>query len=441
MIQHKMKTRILVIVLVLCTVLLGSCIHPDAGDFETEASTPERLTATTTESTPTETFPDETTADVTSPLVTPPAETTEATTPPAETTTPPQTTTEPQETTPIPTETTTVFEETTTVPEETTTVPEETTTPPEETTTEQPDNQDTPDEDEKIKIYIDQGHNPKQYDSEGNSIPSWNTGAQGNGLDEAELTYEIGMLLYELLMQDGRFEVRMSRPTADTVLGTDNNSALDYRVNDAAEWGADYFISLHINSFTSDTVTGLEVYTANGDDVGYALGEDILNSLVKATELRKRGMKDGSNLRVLKNAKMPAVLVEMGFISNPSDAAMLDETPEVFAQAVYEGIVNYFAATEAETQELCFCMTCCKTVALNLFSRIMPQISFGENATSLLEGETVPLSLTASTVSMYGESIISSAFASMLSQVIPSPLLRLIPQIGMRLAMYLAEMF
>ena len=166
------------------------------------------------------------------------------------------------------------------------------------------------------------------------------------------------MLLYELLMQDGRFDVRLSRPTADTVLGeyngsiTDaNNSALDFRVKDAKEWGADYFISLHINSYESSTVTGLEVYTAEGDTVGYDLGLDILNSLVKATELRNRGMKDGSKLRVLKNAAMPAVLVEMGFISNPNDAKLLDESPELFARSVYDGIQAYFGALEPEPPE------------------------------------------------------------------------------------------
>jgi N-acetylmuramoyl-L-alanine amidase len=286
------------------------------------------------QTTPEDTTPEETVPDVTTPDVT----------------TPDQTTSEE--------ETTVVTTPVVTTPPETT--PDEpVTTPPVETTTEPPVDPPKPDE-EKIKIYIDQGHNlaTEEYDSEGNPIPTWNTGAQGNGLDEAELTYEIGMLLYELLMQDGRFDVRLSRPTADTILGEyngsvteANNSALDFRVNDAKEWGADYFISLHINSFTSDTVTGLEVYSANGDEVGYALGEDILNSLVKATELRNRGMKDGSNLRVLKNATMPAVLVEMGFISNPNDAKLLDESPELFAQSVYDGIQAYFGALESETPE------------------------------------------------------------------------------------------
>ena len=197
-------------------------------------------------------------------------------------------------------------------------------TPPEEITPPTPE--------EKIKIYIDQGHNPH----------SWNTGAQGNGLEEEDLTFEIGMLLYELLLQDGRFEVRLSRPTAETVLGSDNNSSLDFRVNDAKAWGADYFISLHINAYSASSATGLEVYTASQDRVGYAIGEKILNALVASTELRDRGMKDGDHLRVLKKAGMPAVLVEMGFITNPEDAALLDKSPELFAQGIYNGILSYF---------------------------------------------------------------------------------------------------
>ena len=259
-------------------------------------------------------------------------------------------------------------ETTTQTPQRETTTPEsETTTPKPETTTTEPETSapkpetSTPSTDvpanpaKKIKIYIDQGHNPFSP----THPPSWNTGASNVelGLYEQDLTYEIGMLLAELLSKDGRFEVRLSRPTADTILGVyngsvseANDSALDARINDAAAWGADYFISLHINAAESTTARGIEVYTANGDDVGYALGEDILDQLVKSTEMRNRGMKNGSHLRVLKNAKMPATLVEMGFISNAEDAKLLDESPELFAQGVYNGIVAYFASLQEKTE-------------------------------------------------------------------------------------------
>ena len=185
----------------------------------------------------------------------------------------------------------------------------------------------------KIKIYIDQGHNPTSYH---------NAGASGNGLYEQDLTFTIGILLAELLEEDGRFDVRLSRPTIGTVLGTDNESSLDARVQGAIDFGADYFISLHINSFDSDTANGIEVYAAEQDSVSYRFGNSLLNGLVSSTNLRNRGMKLGPDLRVLKNATMPAVLLELGFISNSDDAALLSESPELFAQGIYNGILSYY---------------------------------------------------------------------------------------------------
>lgn len=319
--QHKKTAILWVLLLSVCAAILGSCINPIEGDFRTSAP------------------------DVTFPM---PPEVTVSTTPPEqatpETTTPDATT--PEQTTPP-----------VTTPEQTTppvTTPVVTTTPPVETTTPQPEPEPEPPEPiEKIKIYIDQGHNP--FSPEGQ--PSWNTGASNEvlGIYEQDITFEIGILLAELLLQDDRFEVRLSRPTADTILGEyngsvseANDSALDARVADATAWGADYFISLHTNAFTNSTVSGLEVYVADGDTRGYDLGNEILNGLIQSTGLRSRGMKDGSELRVLKNATMPATLVEMGFISNEDDAKLLDESPALFAQGIYNGICAYFDIPNAE---------------------------------------------------------------------------------------------
>ena len=107
-----------------------------------------------------------------------------------------------------------------------------------------------------------------------------------------------------------------------------------------------YFISLHTNSYTNSSVNGLEVYTATDKGAGYELGYNILSSLVQSTGLRNRGMKDGAELRVLKNAQMPATLVEMGYISNEGDAILLRDNPELFAQGLYNGICSYFDALE-----------------------------------------------------------------------------------------------
>ena len=203
------------------------------------------------------------------------------------------------------------------------------------------ENGTTPEEPvQKIKIYIDQGHNPTSYD---------NAGATGNGLYEQDLTFTIGILLAELLKKDGRFEVCLSRPTADTVLGTDNDSSLDARIKGAKDFGADYFISLHVNSYETASANGIEVYVANQNSVSYDFGSALLKGLISSTNLYNRGMKLGPELRVLKNATMPAALLEMGFISNSSDAALLSQSPELFAQGIYNGILDYFDLPSNET--------------------------------------------------------------------------------------------
>lgn len=326
--QYKKTALLWVLLLAICAVTLGGCINIEEGDVHIYPPTMSTVTSDVPPPTaPEETIPKESTPEETISEESTPEETTpEATTP--EVTTPKTTT--PEVTTPE-----------STTPEETT--PTETT--PQETTTEESTTSPVPEE--KIKIYIDQGHNPFSP----THPPSWNTGASNEelGLYEQDLTYEIGILLAELLAQDERFEIRLSRPTPETILGTDNDSALDFRINDAAEWEADYFISLHINAADVSSATGIEVYTATGDTEGYALGEEILGGLIESTELRNRGMKSGDKLRVVKNAKMPAMLVEMGFISNANDAKLLDESPELFAQGIYNGIQTYFNATAEET--------------------------------------------------------------------------------------------
>ena len=107
-----------------------------------------------------------------------------------------------------------------------------------------------------IKIYIDQGHNPVNP----------NAGAEGNGLREQNLVYAIGIELAELLRENPNFEVRLSRPSPETQLGTSNASSLAARVRDANSWGADYFISLHTNASDLAAATGSEAFV-NGFDL------------------------------------------------------------------------------------------------------------------------------------------------------------------------------
>ena len=164
-----------------------------------------------------------------------------------------------------------------------------------------------------IKIYIDQGHNPVNP----------NAGSEGNGLREQDIVYRIGQLLAERLRADGRFAVRLSRPTASTQLGTSNATSLAARVNDANSWGADYFVSLHTNASDNSAVSGTETLAYSRDTRGYGLAQAIQKNVVAVTGLPDRGVKLRPGLYVLRKTRMPAVLAELGFITNPGDAALL----------------------------------------------------------------------------------------------------------------------
>ena len=177
------------------------------------------------------------------------------------------------------------------------------------------------------KIYIDQGHNPQNP----------NAGAEGNGYREQDLVYAVGIALAERLRAEG-YDVLLSRPTPETQLGTSNATALAARVEEANRFGADYFLSLHANASELSSASGVEGLVYRVDSVAGDLARDMVNSLANVTGLPNRGVTPRTNLYVLKRTKMPAVLLELGFITNPGDAALLADAPALFAEGIAEGL-------------------------------------------------------------------------------------------------------
>ena len=180
------------------------------------------------------------------------------------------------------------------------------------------------------KIYIDQGHTPQNP----------NAGAEGNGYREQDLVYEIGVRTAEILRANG-LDVRLSRPTAQTQLGTSTSSALMARVNDANTWGADYFISLHANASTITSASGSEAFVYSLESAAEPLAENILTQLNISTGLPNRGVSARTNLYVLRRTRMPATLIELGFITNPFDASLMAEDPDLFAEGVANGVLAF----------------------------------------------------------------------------------------------------
>ncbi|HML39025.1 MAG TPA: N-acetylmuramoyl-L-alanine amidase [Bacillota bacterium] len=183
-----------------------------------------------------------------------------------------------------------------------------------------------------IKIFIDQGHNPVNP----------NAGAEANGVREQDINFEVGIRLAELLNNNPNFEARLSRPTADTQLGNSVTTSLQARVDGANNWPADLFISLHCNISEITTASGSEAFVYSAGSAAYDVATRILEGLHNQTGLPNRGVTVTTHLYVLRNTSMPAVLVEMGYMSNPTDLELLTNDPQSFARGIYNGLLTYY---------------------------------------------------------------------------------------------------
>ena len=155
-----------------------------------------------------------------------------------------------------------------------------------------------------IRIFIDQGHNPQGV----------NAGAEGFGLREQDVNYAVGMELARLLNNDPRFTARVSRSTPTETLGTSNSTSLQRRVQMANSWPADYFISI----------------------------QHVLRGVVDAVGTRDNGVRLNPSLYVLRRTSMPAILVELAYLTNGMDALKLRDEQPAFARGIYNGLLGYF---------------------------------------------------------------------------------------------------
>ena len=103
---------------------------------------------------------------------------------------------------------------------------------------------------------------------------------------------------------------------------------------------ADFFISIHRNSFPTDNqVSGVESLVYDLSGLKYEMGENI-NAQLETVGFVNLGVKARPNLVVLRRTQMPAVLVEVGFINSNTDNQLLDENFEAVTQAIARGILD-----------------------------------------------------------------------------------------------------
>ena len=164
----------------------------------------------------------------------------------------------------------------------------------------------------------------------------YNPGALSSTTDlrEADVNLIVVMYLGELLLGLG-YDVNYTR--------TENvDVTLTQRANMANEAGADYFISVHCNSSVSPEAKGTETFYYKKNTTAERLAKNVQQSLVNRIQQPDRGV-DTANFAVLRKTYMPAILVELAFISNPEESLLLGNTSfqQSCAKGISEGIQNF----------------------------------------------------------------------------------------------------
>ena len=183
-------------------------------------------------------------------------------------------------------------------------------------------------------ITLDAGH--------GGSDP----GAIGSdGTKEKNITLPITKMLKEILEDKGA-KVYMTRTTDVDVFGPNASDAeeLQARVNVGEKYNSDMFVSLHINSSVNKNVGGFSTYYYPKTDNDLRLAKNIQNKLAANFGVDDLGVRQ-ANFYVIKRISMPAVLVEMCFISNEKELTLMKGQwfQKKTARLIAEGIEKYFA--------------------------------------------------------------------------------------------------
>ena len=213
----------------------------------------------------------------------------------------------------------------------------------------------------KYTIVVDPGHGG--HDS----------GARGNGYNEKDIALQVATRLANNLRRD--YNVIITRDSDFFV-------PLDTRAKIGNDANADFFISIHLNSSSSSSANGTEVFYFSKKDQGsyaaqvakfenkvdgsygdvpfsdfilndifyrknqktsQAIAESVLNNLINTTGLRRRGV-FGANFAVLRGSNSPSILVELGFMNNYSDLSqyLTPDGQERAANAIGSAIRSYF---------------------------------------------------------------------------------------------------
>ena len=185
-----------------------------------------------------------------------------------------------------------------------------------------------------FRVVIDPGHGGKH------------TGGKGGGLVEKEINLDVSLRLGKILEKMGGI-VTYTR-TRDRHFHSEVYDDLQYRVDVVNRKKPDVFVSIHANYFSSPHARGFEMWIRKNDRECRRLADRIRKEFAATFRTPDRGLKDQKAMYVLRKTRCPAVLVELGFVSNPQEQVWLADSGyrQKYAEAVARGIKKYLASSK-----------------------------------------------------------------------------------------------
>ncbi len=178
-------------------------------------------------------------------------------------------------------------------------------------------------------IYLDPGH--------GGTDP----GAVYKDIYEKDITLSICKKLKELLEQEGAIVYMTRYDDYDLSSSTYNRKKRDLnnRAKVINESMADMYISIHLNSINSTTWRGIQVFYDDINKNNKTIASILQNNLNK-----ERKIKEIDNILMNRKIKIPGVLIEAGFLSNPNDRYLLRDSNYQYklSNKIKESIIEYF---------------------------------------------------------------------------------------------------
>jgi len=173
---------------------------------------------------------------------------------------------------------------------------------------------------QKGKVVLDPGHGGSDY------------GAIREGINEKDITLDVARRVASILKSKG-YKVAMTR-TDDTYVSLEDR--VEFSENEAPE----IFVSIHVNSAVACEPKGIETHYYH--DYSKELARVVHARLIKAIDTKDRGLFK-SKFYVINHTTVPAILVEMGFLSNAEERSELitDSRKQKTAKAIAEGIIEY----------------------------------------------------------------------------------------------------